>query len=270
MSSAICLTPSWRAVTVAGAKVGPQLVKHHSLLGPAGIFSSPESSSPPSCLKLLTFYIKVDERSSFDPPISSSDLIPICKEYFSAETLDFLSFISGPKEKKKKKGKEKMQVPWTQVCVSSRVSAGTRLPPGAPTTKSLQLCPTLCDPIDNSPPGSRVPGILQARTLEWVAIFFSNAWKWKVKVKSLSHVRLLVTPWTAAYQAPPSMGFSRQEYWSGVPLPSPLGRAHSMSPWLEHLQGQHLTTQIAGGSESTSPKSAGIHPPGTYIMKCHL
>ena len=86
---------------------------------------------------------------------------------------------------------------------------------------SLQSCPTLCDPIDGSPPGSPVPGILQARTLEWVAISFSNACKWKVKVKSLSRVRLLATPWTAAYQAPPSMGFSRQEYWSGVPLPSP-------------------------------------------------
>ena len=84
--------------------------------------------------------------------------------------------------------------------------------------KSLQSCPTLCDPIDSSPPGSPVPGILQARTLEWVAISFSNAWKWKEKVKSLSRVRLLVTPWTAAHQAPPSMGFSRQEYWSGVPL----------------------------------------------------
>ena len=87
--------------------------------------------------------------------------------------------------------------------------------------KSLQSCLTLSDPIDGSPPGSPVPGILQARTLEWVAIFFSNAWKCKVKVKSLSCVRLLETPWTAAYQAPPSMGFSRQEYWSGVPLPSP-------------------------------------------------
>ena len=87
---------------------------------------------------------------------------------------------------------------------------------------SLQSCPTLCDPIDGSPPGSPVPGIPQARTLEWVAISFSNVWKWKVKVKSLSHVRLLATPWTAAHQAPPSMGFSRQEYWSGVPLPSPL------------------------------------------------
>ena len=86
--------------------------------------------------------------------------------------------------------------------------------------KSLQWCPTLCDPIDGSPPGSPIPGILQARTLEWVAISFSNAWKWKVKGKSLSRVRLLATPWTAAYQAPPSMGFSRQEYWSGVPLPS--------------------------------------------------
>ena len=75
-------------------------------------------------------------------------------------------------------------------------------------------------PIDGSPPGSPIPGILQARTLEWVAISFSNTWKWKVKVKSLSHVWLLVTPWTAAHQAPPPMGFSRQEYWSGVPLPS--------------------------------------------------
>ena len=91
----------------------------------------------------------------------------------------------------------------------------------ATAAKSLQSCPTL-DPIDGSPPGSPVPGILQAGTLEWVAISFSSAWKWKVKVKSLSHVWLFATPWTAAYQAPPSMGFSRQEDWSGVPLPSPL------------------------------------------------
>ena len=142
----------------------------------------------------------------------------------------------------------------------------------AAAAKSLQSCLTLCNPIDSSPPGSPirgilqarklewvaisfsnawkwkvkvkllsltrllatpwtaahlrdrespVPGILQARTLEWVAISFSNAWKGKVKVKSLSCVWLLVTSWTAAYQAPPSMGFSRQEYWSGMPLPSP-------------------------------------------------
>ena len=85
--------------------------------------------------------------------------------------------------------------------------------------KLLQLCPTLRNPIDGSPPGSAIPGILQARTLEWVANSFSNAWKWKVKVKSLSCVQLSVTPWTVAYQAPPFMEFSRQEYWSGVPLP---------------------------------------------------
>ena len=91
----------------------------------------------------------------------------------------------------------------------------------AAAAKSLQLCPTPCNSIDGSPPGSPVPGILQARTLEWVAISFSNAGKWKVKVKSLSHVRPSAIPWTAAFQAPPPMGFSRQEYWSEVPLPSP-------------------------------------------------
>ena len=90
----------------------------------------------------------------------------------------------------------------------------------AAAAKSLQSCPTLCDPIDSSPPGSPIPEILQAGTLEWVAISFSNAWKWKVKVKSFSRVWLLATPWTAASQAPPSTGFSRQEHWSGVPLPS--------------------------------------------------
>ena len=84
----------------------------------------------------------------------------------------------------------------------------------------VKSCPTLCDPIDGSPPGSSVPGILQARTPEWAAISFSNAWRWKVKVKSLSCVQLLVAPWTIAYQAPPSMGFSRQKYWRGLPLPS--------------------------------------------------
>ena len=98
----------------------------------------------------------------------------------------------------------------------------------AATAKSLQSCLTLCDPIDGSPPGSPIPGILQARTLEWAAISFSKVWKGKVKVKPLSPVRLLATSCTAAYQAPPSMGFSRQEYWSGVPLPSPIFQARSM------------------------------------------
>ena len=102
----------------------------------------------------------------------------------------------------------------------------------AAAAKSLQSCPTLCDPIDGSPPGSPVPGILQTRTMEWVAISFSNAWKWKVKVKSLSRVRLFATPWTAAYQAPPSTGFSRQEYWSaqsvGHDWATEHARMHSM------------------------------------------
>jgi len=114
----------------------------------------------------------------------------------------------------------------------------------AAAAKSLQSCPTLCDPIDGSPPGSPVPGILQARTLEWIAISFSNARKWKVKVKSLSCVRLLATPWTAAYQTPPSMGFSRQEYWSGLPLPSlPWSRSYSFMMTSTHPQ-QYLRIAI--------------------------
>ena len=104
------------------------------------------------------------------------------------------------------------------VCFSSFSKWNTEK---AAAAKSLQSCPTLCDPIDGSPPGSPVPGILQARTLEWVATAFSNAWKWKVKVKLLSCVWLLATPWTVASQAPPSIGFSRQEYLSGVPAPFP-------------------------------------------------
>ena len=105
----------------------------------------------------------------------------------------------------------------------------------ATTTKSLQSCPTLCYPTDSSPPGSPIPGILQARTLEWVAISFSNAWKWKVKVNSLSHVWLFATLCIAAYQAPPSMGFSRQEYWSGLPLPSPMMSWDQIKTLLQEL-----------------------------------
>jgi len=103
---------------------------------------------------------------------------------------------------------------WHRYCLFFGLAA-------AAAAKSLQSCPTVQDPIDGSPPGSPIPEILQARTLEWVAISSSNAWKWKVKVKSLSRVGLLATPWTAAHQAPLSTGFSRQEYWSGVPLSSP-------------------------------------------------
>ena len=111
----------------------------------------------------------------------------------------------------------------------------------AAAAKSLQSCPTLCDPIDGSPPGSPVPGILKARTLEWVAISFSDVWKLKVKVNSLSRSRLLVTPWTVAYQAPPSVGFSRQEYWSGLPLPSPDTGCYTEAKLKLSLRGIHST-----------------------------
>ena len=112
--------------------------------------------------------------------------------------------------------------------ISGRNINNLRYSDAAASAKSLQLCPTLGDPIDGSPPGSSIPGILQARILEWVAISFSNAGKWKVKVKSLSRVRPSATPWTATYQAPPPMGFSRQEHWSGLPFPSPM---HEREKW---------------------------------------
>ena len=118
----------------------------------------------------------------------------------------------------------------------------------AAAAKSLQSCLTLCDPIDGSPPGSPVPGILQARTLEWVAIAFSSAWKWKVKVKSLSRVRPSVTPWTAAFQAPPPMGFSRQEYWSGVPLVN-------LNPW---KRGQTWGTSLTGAQQSDEELASNL------------
>ena len=111
---------------------------------------------------------------------------------------------------RRSEGKQSHNKVWRERCLQGGVLLPSRSSRGR-----------LSDPIDGSPPGSAVPGVLQARTLEWVAIAFSNAWKWKVKVKSFSRVRLLATPRTAAHQAPPSTGFSRQEYWSGVPLPLP-------------------------------------------------
>ena len=121
----------------------------------------------------------------------------------------------------------------------------------AAAAKLLQSCPTLCDPRDSSPPGSPVPGILQARTLEWIAISFSNAWKWKGKVKLLSHVQLLATPWTRAYQAPLSMGYSRQEYWSGVPLPSLEWFIDLQnSPWVGTLVHGDVTKIMLWGSKT--------------------
>ena len=120
----------------------------------------------------------------------------------------------------------------------------------AAAAKSLQSCLTLCDPIDSSPPGSPVPGILQARTLEWVAISFSNVWKWKVKVKSLSPVQPSATPWTTAFQAPPSMGFSRQEYWSGVLLPSLDQPRQHIKKQRQYFADKGLSNQDYGVSSS--------------------
>ena len=128
----------------------------------------------------------------------------------------------------------------------------------AAAAKSLQLCLTLCDPIDGSPRGSPIPGILG----KWVAISFSNAWKWKVKMKLLSCVRLFATPWTAAYQAPPSMGFSRQEYWSGVPLPSPKGctiKEIKLVGWKWVLLGtQEVSNDEASGLSHQMAERTGI------------
>ena len=133
--------------------------------------------------------------------------------------------------------------------------------PAAAAAKSLQSCSTLCDPTDGSTPGSSVPGILQARMLEWVAISFSNACKWKGKVKSLTSVQLLATPWTAAYQAPPSMGFSRQEYRSGVPLRSLTVRTgHEKTDWFQIGKGAHqgcILSPCLTSMQSTSWETLG-------------
>ena len=144
----------------------------------------------------------------------------------------------------------------------------------AAAAKSLQSCPTLCDAIDGSPPGSAVPGILQARTLEWVAISFSNAWKWKGKGKPLSRVQLWATLRTAAHQAPPSMGFSKQEYWSGLPLSSPtLPRM-----WVQSLIGELRSQRFSSVAKKRkdfllSPwefSSEGLCPGVRALRKFHI
>ena len=129
----------------------------------------------------------------------------------------------------------------------------------AAAAKSLQSCPTLCDPIDSSPPGSPIPGILQARILEWVAISFSNAWKWKVKVKSFSRAQPLAILWTAAFQAPLSTGFSRQEYWSGVPLP-PLKKCLSSVQFIRSVVSNSLQPHESQHTRPPCPSpSSGVH-----------
>ena len=140
-------------------------------------------------------------------------------------------------------------------------SAESNMTAAAAAAKSLLSCLTLCDPIDGSPSGSAIPGILHARTLEWVAISFSNAWKWKVKVKSLSPVQPFATPWTASfffffpwtasYQAPLSMGFSRKEYWSGLPLPS-------LQTWLKWLN-THGFVWTPGVGDGQGGLAAAVH-----------
>ena len=134
---------------------------------------------------------------------------------------------------------------WTELNESLKkgMANNFRYAEAAAAAKSLQSCPTRCNPIDSSPPGSPIPGILLARTLEWVTISFSKAWKWKVKVKSFSRVQLFAIPWTAAYQAPPSMGFSRQEYWSGVPLPSPYKICYNTNNMLHYEPQNHERSQ---------------------------
>ena len=122
--------------------------------------------------------------------------------------------------------------------------------------------------MDGSPPGSPVPGILQARTLEWVAISFSNAWKWKVKVKSLSRVRLFMTPWTPAYQAPPPMGFSRQEYWSELPLPSPdnsLQLGKTVQHKVHFIKKYWLSRVVYGTHTDREKQTSSLDPERLYI-----
>ena len=140
----------------------------------------------------------------------------------------------------------------------------------AAAAKSLQSCPTLCDPRDGSPPGSPVPGILQAGTLEWVAISFSSAWKSKVKVKSPSHVWLLATPRTAAYQVPLSVGFSRREYWSGVPLPSPIDGCRRGNFLVRHFTNQSRRSLLDQVVLDLTRMLPGIAPGDVFINTANI
>ena len=154
------------------------------------------------------------------------------------------------------------------IALTRRTFVGEVINPAA--AKSLQSCLTLCDPRDGSPPGSAIPGILQARTLEGVSISFSNAWKWKVKVKSLSRFRLFTTPWTAAHQAPPSMGFSKKEYWSGVPFPSPMLESEKLK-WSRSVQSDSLWPHGLQPTKLLHPwafpgKSTGV---GWHCLLCN-
>ena len=153
--------------------------------------------------------------------IGNTELVPHCLKTWKLHFF-FLVCFSLCKEMK-------LCLKWTLI---ASLETNENAAAAAAAAKSLQSCPTLCDPRDGSPSGSAIPGILQARTLEWVVSSFSNAWKWNVKGKSFSCVRLLATPWTAAHQTSPSMGFSGQEYWSGVSLPHHVCRWGYSTSWL--------------------------------------
>ena len=142
------------------------------------------------------------------------DCSPPCSSVYGILQARILQWVAIPLSRVSSQPRDQNSIS----CIAGKFFTIWATAAAAAAAKPLQSYLTLCDPIDGSPLGSSVRGILQARTLEWVAISFSNAWKWEVKVKSLSYARLSVTPWTAAYQAPLSMGFSRQEYWSGLPL----------------------------------------------------
>ena len=156
-------------------------------------------------------------RNALPPPPRPVPLAvphPSSVSYHSKEQQELRGRIGMGRERRKyPRGNRNLASAYQQAKPGPRGLQMGLLKTAAAAAKSLQSCPTLS--------GSPVPGILQARTPEWVAVSFSNEWKWKVKVKSLSRVGLFTTEWTTAYQAPLSMGFSRQECWSGVPLPSP-------------------------------------------------
>ena len=210
--ASLSITNSWSSLRLTSIEsVMPSIQPSHPLSSPSP--PAPNPSQDQSLLQWVNSYMRWPKYWSLSFSISPSNEHPGLIS-FRMDWLDLLA-VQGTLKSLLQHHSSKASIyidPYKNFYTNVYAAAAA---------KSLQSCPTLCDPTDGSPPGSPDSGILQARTLEWGAISFSNAWKWKVKVKTLSRVRLFATPWTAAHQAPPSMGFSRQEYWSGVPLPSP-------------------------------------------------
>ena len=158
-------------------------------------------------LEKISFHSNPKERQTTTQLHSSHVLVTWCTKFSkpgfkSRWTVNFQMFQIFKLDLEKPEEPE-IKLPMS-VGSSEKQESSRKTSAAAAAAKSPQSCPTLCNPMNGSPPGSPVPGILQARTLEWVAISFSNTWKWKVKVKSLSCVWLFPTPWTTAHQAPPS------------------------------------------------------------------